>query len=285
MGRIVYVNGEYLPEEEAKISVFDRGFLFADGIYEVSSVIEGKPIDNAAHIARMHRSLGELRMEAPVSDDELLAIQAEVIQRNDLKEGLVYWQVTRGAADRDFNFPEGATPSLVMFTQTKTLLDSSAAKTGISVISQPDIRWLRRDIKTVQLLAAALAKQAAKDAGAGDAWLVEDGFVTEGSSNNAYIVTKQGTIVTRQLSNDILPGITRASVLRLAREAQMRVEERPFTIEEAQDAAEAFYTSASSFVMPVVRIDGVEIGDGAPGPVATRLREIYIEAARAQVGG
>lgn len=285
MGRIVYVNGEYLPEEEAKISVFDRGFLFADGIYEVSSVIEGKPIDNAAHIARMHRSLGELQMEAPVSDDELLAIQAEVIQRNDLKEGLVYWQVTRGAADRDFNFPEGATPSLVMFTQTKTLLDSSAAKTGISVISQPDIRWLRRDIKTVQLLAAALAKQAAKDAGAGDAWLVEDGFVTEGSSNNAYIVTKQGTIVTRQLSNDILPGITRASVLRLAREAQMRVEERPFTIEEAQDAAEAFYTSASSFVMPVVRIDGVEIGDGAPGPVATRLREIYIEAARAQVGG
>jgi len=285
MGRIVYVNDEYLPEEEAKISVFDRGFLFADGIYEVSSVIEGKPIDNAAHIARMHRSLGELRMEAPVSDDELLAIQAEVIQRNDLKEGLVYWQVTRGAADRDFNFPEGATPSLVMFTQTKTLLDSSAAKTGISVISQPDIRWLRRDIKTVQLLAAALAKQAAKDAGADDAWLVEDGFVTEGSSNNAYIVTKQGTIVTRQLSNDILPGITRASVLRLAREAQMRVEERPFTIEEAQDAAEAFYTSASSFVMPVVRIDGVEIGDGAPGPVATRLREIYIEAARAQVGG
>jgi D-alanine transaminase len=284
MGRIVYVNGEYLPEEEAKISVFDRGFLFADGIYEVSSVIEGKPIDNAAHIARMHRSLGELQMAAPVSDDELLAVQAELIRRNGLKEGLVYWQVTRGAADRDFDFPADATPSLVMFTQAKTLLESPTAKTGISVISQPDIRWRRRDIKTVQLLAAALAKQAAKEAGADDAWLVEDGFVTEGSSNNAYIVTREGVIVTRNLSNDILPGITRAAVLRLAAEAQLKIEERPFTIGEAQDAAEAFYTSASSFVMPVVKIDGVKIGDGVPGPVSRRLREIYIEAARAEIG-
>jgi len=283
MGRIVYVNGAYLPEEEAKISVFDRGFLFADGIYEVSSVIEGKAIDNAAHIARMHRSLSELQMASPVPDEELLAIQAEVIRLNALKEGVVYWQVTRGAADRDFNFPAAATPSLVMFTQAKNLLDSPAAKTGISVVSQPDIRWRRRDIKTVQLLAASLAKQAAKEAGADDAWLVEDGFVTEGSSNNAYIVTGEGVIVTRQLSTDILPGITRSVVLRLAEEAQMKIEERPFTIAEAQQAAEAFYTSASSFVMPVVKIDGVSIGGGAPGPVTRRLREIYIAAARAEI--
>ena len=168
-----------------------------------------------------------------------------------------------------------------MFTQEKQITGAAAAQKGISVISQPDIRWGRRDIKTVQLLAAALAKQAAKEAGSDDAWLVEDGFVTEGSSNNAYIVTRSGAIVTRQLSNDILHGITRAVVLRLAREAQMVVEERPFTIEEAQQAAEAFITSASSFVMPVVKIDGVQVGEGRPGPVTARLREIYIEEARA----
>jgi len=284
MGRIVFVNGEYLSEEEAKISVFDRGFLFADGIYEVSSVLDGKPIDNAAHIARMHRSLRELKIDAPCPDEELLAIQSEIIRRNDLTEGVIYWQVTRGAADREFNFPADTKPSLVMFTQEKNLLDPPSAKNGVAVVSLPDIRWRRRDIKTVQLLAAALAKQTAKEAGADDAWLVEDGFVTEGSSNNAYIVTKAGTIVTRQLSNDILPGITRAAVLRLAEEAQMRVEERPFTVEEAKDAAEAFYTSASSFVMPVVKIDGVAIGGGAPGPVSGRLREIYVATARAEAG-
>lgn len=283
MSRIVYVNGEYLPEEEAKISVFDRGFLFADGIYEVSSVMDGKPIENAAHIARMHRSLSELQMGAPCSDEELLQIQARLIKENNLQEGVVYWQVTRGAADRDFNFPEGAKPSLVMFTQEKQITGAAAAQNGIAVISQPDLRWRRRDIKTVQLLAPSLAKQAAKEAGADDAWLIEDGAVTEGSSNNAYIVTKDGAIVTRQLSNDILHGITRAAVLRLAREAQMTIEERTFTIEEAQQAAEAFITSASSFVMPVVRIDGVDIGDGRPGPITRRLREIYIEEARANI--
>lgn len=284
MEDVVYVNGEFLPKGEAKISVFDRGFLFADGIYEVSSVLDGKPIDNAAHIARMHRSLDELQMSSPVTDDELLEIQAELIQRNALTEGVVYWQITRGAADRDFNFPADATPSLVMFSQVKNLSDAPAARTGVSVVSQPDIRWARRDIKTVQLLAPSLAKQAAKDAGAGDAWMVQDGYVTEGTSNNAYIVTKDGVIVTRNLSTDILHGITRAAVLRMAAEAQMTIEERPFTIEEAQNAAEAFFTSASSFVTPVVKIDGVALGDGAPGPIATRLREIYIAEARAQAG-
>ena len=280
MSRIVYVNGEYLPEEDAKISIFDRGFLMADGVYEVTSVLEGKLIDFPGHVARLSRSLGELDMAAPVGDDELLAIHRELVTRNDLDEGLVYLQVTRGAADRDFVYPEGATPSLVMFTQKKPLAETRAAETGIKVISVDDIRWGRRDIKTVQLLAPSMCKMMAKKVGKDDAWMVEDGQVNEGTSNNAYIVTRDGTIVTRDLSTSILHGITRAAVLAYAREAQMKVEERPFTIAEAQDAAEAFITAASTFVCPVVEIDGVAIGSGTPGPVARRLREIYLEESR-----
>ncbi len=279
MSRTVYVNGEYLPEEEAKISVFDRGFLFADGVYEVSSVLGGKLVDNAAHMARLRRSLEELRMVAPISLDEIEQVQQEIVARNDLKEGMVYLQVTRGAADRDFPFPKGAAPSLVVFSQAQALLDDPLAKTGISIITMPDIRWQRRDIKTVQLLAATLAKQAALDAGADDAWLVEDGVVTEGSSNNAYIVTLDGTIVTRPLSSSILHGITRRAVLRLAGEQDLKIEERGFTPAEAYEAAEAFITSASTFVYPVVRIDDRILGNGVPGPVASRLRELYIEMA------
>ncbi|MXU64030.1 D-amino-acid transaminase [Oceanomicrobium pacificus] len=280
MSRTVYVNGKYLPEEEAMISVFDRGFLMADGVYEVTTVLDGKLIDFDGHAARLERSLGELDMAAPCDRATLLAIHRELVARNAVTEGLVYLQVTRGAADRDFAYPEGVAPSLVMFTQAKSLIDSKAAKTGMKVISVPDIRWARRDIKTVQLLAPSMAKMAAKAAGADDAWLVEDGQVTEGSSNNAYIVTADGTLVTRDLSNRILHGITRAAVLRFAREAGIKVEERAFTIEEAKVAREAFITSASTFVMPVVEIDGARLGDGAPGPVATRLREIYIEESR-----
>ena len=281
MSRIVYVNGDYLPEEEAKISVFDRGFLMADGVYEVTSVLDGRLIDYPGHLARLRRSLAELRMDSPVDDAELLAIHRELIARNAVDQGMVYLQVTRGAADRDFVWPEGVTPSLVMFTQARELVDTASARNGIKVASQPEMRWARRDIKTVQLLYPSLAKMNAKAEGADDAWLVEDGFVTEGSSNNAYIVTKDGTIVTRQLSHDILHGITRASVMKLAAEAQMKIVERPFTIAEAQDAAEAFSTSASAFVAPVVQIDGATLGDGKPGPVARRLREIYIASARA----
>ncbi len=276
MTRTVYVNGEYLPEHEARISVFDRGFLMADGVYEVTSVLDGKLIDFPGHMTRLHRSLSELDMDAPVTDSELETIHRELLARNDLREGGIYLQVTRGAADRDFAFPEDATPSLVMFTQAKSIADAPMAKTGMKVISIPDIRWGRRDIKTVQLLAPSLGKMAAKKAGVDDAWMIEDGFVTEGTSNNAYIVTKSGTIVTRDLSNAILHGITRAAVLAFAREAQMKVEERAFTLDEAKDAAEAFITSASTFVMPVVEIDGATLGDGTPGPVARRLREIYI---------
>ncbi|MEM9780477.1 MAG: D-amino-acid transaminase [Pseudomonadota bacterium] len=277
MSRIVYVNGDFVAEEDAKISVFDRGFLMADGVYEVTSVIGGKLIDFPGHIARLRRSLSELDMPSPATDEELEGIHKRLVAENDLDEGGIYLQVTRGAADRDFAYPADPVPSLVLFTQAKPLVASPAAERGIKVVSIPDQRWARRDIKTVQLLAPSMGKMAAKAAGADDAWMVEDGMVTEGTSNNAYIVTKAGTIVTRQLSNAILHGITRSAVLRFAREAQMKVEERPFTIAEAQEAAEAFVTSASTFVHPVVEVDGVSLGDGTPGPVARRLREIYIE--------
>jgi len=283
MSRTVYVNGEYLPEVEAKVSVFDRGFLMADGVYEVTSVLGGKLIDFAGHLARLDRSLGELDMPRPAGFDDLLEIHRELVTRNGVEDGLVYLQITRGApGDRDFAFPDPETvpATLVLFTQNKPgLADSPAAKAGISVISIEDQRWGRRDIKTVQLLYPSMGKMMAKAAGADDAWMVEEGHVTEGTSNNAYIV-KGDTIITRQLSQDILHGITRAAVLRFAREAQMKVEERAFTMAEAQAADEAFITSASAFVMPVVRIDGTALGDGMPGPVATRLREIYLEESR-----
>jgi len=282
MARIVYVNGEFLPEDEAKISVFDRGFLFADGVYEVSSVLGGKLVENAAHLKRLERSLNELKMPRPASDAEIEEIQKELIARNNLTEGMVYLQVTRGAADRDFAYPADAKPSLVMFTQEKNILKAPAAEKGISVVTLPDIRWQRRDIKTVGLLPASMAKQAALDAGATDAWMVEDGHITEGSSNNAFIVTMDGKIVTRALSNAILHGITRRAVLGLAAEKNLTVEERSFTPEEAYDAAEAFITSASSFVMPVVKIDDRILGNGVPGPITAALRERYIEMALAE---
>lgn len=280
MSRTVYVNGEYLPEAEAKISVFDRGFLFADGVYEVSSVLDGRLIDNDAHLKRLQRSLDELDMAAPMPLQKIAEVQHEMLKRNELAEGLLYLQVTRGAADRDFPYPNEAVPSLVMFTQEKNLAESPAAERGLAVITVEDLRWHRRDIKTVQLLYPSMAKQAALDAGADDAWLVENGSVTEGTSNNAWIVTAEGRIVTRQLSNDILHGITRRAVMTLCAERQIKVEERPFTVEEAKAAKEAFITSASSFVMPVVRIDDATLGDGKPGELTRRLRTIYLEEAR-----
>ncbi|MGR3500676.1 MAG: D-amino-acid transaminase [Limimaricola soesokkakensis] len=282
MTRTVYVNGEYLPEHEAKVSVFDRGFLMADGVYEVTSVLGGKLIDFEGHATRLARSLSELQIRKPMEDEALLEIHRELVARNGIEEGLIYLQITRGAPnDRDFMFPpEETEPTVVLFTQSKPgLAESPAAKTGIKVISIPDIRWGRRDIKTVQLLYPSMGKMMAKAAGADDAWMVEDDHVTEGTSNNAYIV-KGNTIITRQLSHEILHGITRAAVLRFAREAQMKVEERAFSIEEAKQADEAFITSASTFVMPVVEIDGAAVGQGTPGPVAARLREIYIEESR-----
>ena len=280
MSRIVYVNGEFLPEEQAKVSVFDRAFLFADAVYEVTTVLDGKLVDFEGHAHRLERSLRELNIRNPLTIGELLHLHREIVARNALVEGDVYLQIGRGVADRDFLMPEGVEPSVVLFTMQMDITNSPKAQTGIKVISVDDLRWKRRDIKTVQLLYPSIAKTAAKAAGVDDAWFVEDGCVTEGSSNNAYIVTRDGRIVTRQIGHEILSGITRAAVLRFAREAQMAVEERPFSIQEAQEAAEAFITSATTFVTPVVEIDGVTLGAGTPGPVAKRLREIYLEEAR-----
>jgi D-alanine transaminase len=282
MTRTVYVNGDYLPEDQAKVSVFDRGFLMADGVYEVTSVLGGKLIDFDGHCVRLDRSCRELEMTNPHSPEEWLALHREMVARNGISEGLIYLQVTRGnPGDRDFAYPSAKTaPTVVLFTQAKPgLADSPAAKTGWKVISIPDLRWGRRDIKTVQLLYPSMGKMAAKKAGVDDAWFTEDGFVTEGTSNNAYIV-KGDTIITRHLGHEILHGITRAAVLRFALEAQMKVEERSFSLDEAQQADEAFITSASAFVMPVVEIDGTALGRGTPGPVATRLREIYLDEMR-----
>ena len=280
MTRTVFVNGAYVPENEAKISIFDRGFLMADGVYEVTSVLQGKLIDFEGHAVRLERSLNELDMGMPCTMDELLEIHRELVRVNEIDEGLVYLQITRGSdGDRDFAFPDPETtkPTLVLFTQSKPgMANSAASQKGAKIISIEDIRWGRRDIKTVQLLYPSMGKMMAKKVGCDDAWMVEEGFVTEGTSNNAYIV-KGNKIITRGLSNDILHGITRAAVLRMAKEAQMEVEERSFTIEEAKEADEAFTTSASSFVMPVVEIDGATMGDGTPGPIAKRLREIYLD--------
>lgn len=280
--RIVYLNGEYLPEAEAKVSIFDRGFVFADAVYEVTSVVDGKLLDFDGHVARLERSLGELAIRNPLTREALLDIHRELVARNEIAEGLIYLQISRGnPGDRDFLFPaEDVPPTVVLFTQSvPNLVEAPKALTGIKVISIPDLRWARRDIKTVQLLYPSMAKMMARQAGADDGWFVQDGFVTEGTANNAYIV-KDGQIITRALSNDILHGITRAALLLYAREAQIKVVERNFTVDEAKAADEAFITGASTFVMPVVEIDGGKIGGGAPGPVARRLRELYIQEAR-----
>lgn len=279
MSRTFYVNGEFVAEENARISVLDRGFLFADAVYEVSTILDGKLIDNKAHLKRLARSLSELSMAPPCSDADILAAQHKLMELNGVTEGLLYLQVSRGVADRDFAYPKDAKSSLVMFTQEKQLRDSPMAESGMHIISIPDLRWKRRDIKTVGLLAPSMGKQAAVDAGVHDAWMVEDGLVTEGTSNNAYIVTQDKKIQTRHLGTEILSGITRQAVLKFAKQAGYSVVEEPFTIEQARQAAEAFITSASSFVMPVVNIDGIMLGDGTPGPVARQLRKVYIETA------
>lgn len=279
--RIVFLNGAFVPFEEARISVMDRGFLFADGIYEVAAVIDGRLVDARAHLARLERSLAEIEIANPYTIAQWTELMGELARKNGLEEGLVYIEVTRGVAERDFPFPpEGTPPTVVMFTQAKSILASKAAETGVAVVTVPDLRWARRDIKSVALLAQVLAKQAAAKAGVAEAWMVEDGHVTEGGSSTAFIVTADGTLVTRPLSNAVLPGITRLAVKKLAADLQMKVEERLFTVEEAHVAREAFYCSASAIVMPVVSIDGAPVGGGRPGPVAKRLRETYLALAR-----
>ena len=281
MEQIAYVNGSYVPLSEAKVSILDRGFLFADGIYEVAAVLDGKLIDNASHLARLERSVGEIELALPVSVAQIEVIQRELIKRNNLVNGMVYLEVTRGAdTGRDFAFPKGVTPTLVMFTSVKDIINAPSAKTGIGVITVPDLRWTRRDIKSVALLAQVLAKQAAAIAGAGEAWMIEDGKVTEGGSSSCFILTQDDVIVTRQNGSEILPGCTRKAVVALAEERQLRVEERAFTIEEALAAKEAFVTSATVFVQAVVSIDGKKVANGKPGPMTDRLREIYVDFAK-----
>lgn len=281
MPRTVSVNGDYVLEDQGKISIFDRGFLFADGVYEVTAVIGGHLVDYDQHMERLERSLQEIRLGWPCSRDDLKTMHLELIKRNKLDQGWVYMQVTRGAADRDFKFPKEAKPTLVGFTQEKNLIDNPDAETGVKVITVPDIRWARRDIKSVMLLAPVLGKQAAHEAGAFEAWMIEDGMVTEGTSSNAYIV-KNGKVTTRGLSNRILAGCTRRSLFRLAREHGVELEERAFSAGEAYGADEAFLTSASNFVLPVTEIDGHRIGGGQPGPVTRKLREIFLQEAMGQ---
>ena len=279
MNRIVYVNGEYLPESEAKVSIFDRGFLFADGVYEVTPVINSKLVDYDPHMERLDRSLKELKMAWPCNIVEMTAMHNELIKRNNLSEGIIYMQVTRGVADRQFNFPKDIKSSLVAFTQVMKLVDNPNARTGVKVVTTPDIRWLRRDIKSIMLLAPVLGKEEAYQKGAAEGWMVEDGFVTEGTSSNAYIVVAD-KIITRPLSNRILAGCTRRALFRLAKEHGVVIEERLFTPEEAYAADEAFLSSASQFVMPITEIDGHRIGGGQPGPVVRKLREIFLEEAQ-----
>ena len=282
MDQIAYVNGSFVPLSQAKVSVLDRGFLFADGIYEVAAVLDGKLVDNASHLARLERSVGEISLVLPETTERIQEIQKELVARNNLVNGMVYLEVTRGAdTGRDFAFPKDVKPTLIMFTAEKDIVGAESAKRGISVITVPDIRWARRDIKSVALLAQVLAKQAAAEAGAGEAWMIEDGFVTEGGSSSAFILTQDDVLVTRQNGNAILPGCTRKAVVKLAEERQLRVEERPFSVGEALRAKEAFITSATVFVQAVIAIDGRKVADGKPGPMTNRLREIYVDFARA----
>ena len=275
--RIVFVNDEFINETKAKVSIFDRGFLFADAVYEVTAIIDGKILEWNGHIKRLKRSLNELDIKMPIETNELLDIHYKLIEKNNLIEGLIYLQISRGEDDRSFDYPDSnVKPTIVLFTQVKSLQESNLCKNGMKVISVPDIRWARRDIKTVQLLAPSMCKMMAKKSNKDDAWMVQDGLVTEGTSNNAHIITKDNVLVTRNLSNDILAGVTRRSILKYAKEAQIKVEERPFTIEEAKNASEAFVSSATTFIGPVVEIDNKIIGNGKPGKQSLRLREIYI---------
>jgi D-alanine transaminase len=276
---IAYLNGLFLPLADASVPVLDRGFLFAEAVYEVTAVIERRLVDSASHLARLERSAAAIGVPLPLSLPQIKAVQKELVKRNGLEEGLIYLQLTGGAdAGRDFLAGDDVRPTLLMFAQTKAFLDSPAARNGISVVTTADLRWARRDIKSVGLLAQAMAKRIAADAGAQEAWMVEDGFITEGASSTAFLVTGEG-IVTRPYSQSVLAGCTGAALTALAQESGISVMHRPFTVDEALSAREAFITSASTLCQAVVSIDGHQIGNGAPGPVATRLRQLYIDFA------
>lgn len=274
MSRIVYVNGAFVPEEEAMISVFDRGFIFGDGVYEVVPVINGKLVDKQYFFERLEYSLGELSIGWPCSKQEYMKVMEQLVESNQLSEGIVYSQVTRGAAERDFPFPENMLPSFVAFTQNMEVLNNPLVESGVHVVTTPDLRWQRRDIKSVNLLGQVLAKQDSITRGGYEGWMMEDRVVTEGVSSSAYIV-KNAAVITRPLSNSILPGIRRRTLLEIADDVGIKVEERVFTIDEALTANEAFLSNATTMVLGVVNIDGHQIGNGTPGPITMQLRELY----------
>jgi D-alanine transaminase len=282
MSRIAYVAGQYLPHRQAAVHIEDRGFQFADGVYEVIAVNRGHLVDEAAHLARLHRSLAELRIAAPVGDAALKIIIREIIRRNDVDTGIVYLQVTRGAAPREHAFPKAATPTLVVTARRSRPPDPRLGEAGIRVITIPDIRWQRCDIKSVALIANVLGKQRAREQGAYEAWQVDRaGEITEGTSTNAWIVTADGTVVTRAADSAILNGVTRLAIFDIIRREGYQLVERPFTLTEAKAAREAFLTSTTADLLPVVRIDDTPVGEGRPGPLGQKLRAAYLAHAEA----
>ena len=284
MNRIVFLNGKYIKENEAKISIFDRGLLFADSVYEVTAVIDNKLIDFPAHIERLENSLNELEIKNTFSYDLLLKMHKKLVNKNKFsnKEGLIYMQVSRGTIERDFLIKDkDVTPNIFAFTQEKNLTDVDYKTNGLEIITRNDLRWQRKDIKTTQLLFATLIKTEAYKLGADDAWLIDgDGFVNEGTSNNAYIIDKNNNIITRNLSNKLLPGITRKTIIEVAKKLKLSIEERPFTVKEALESNEAFISSASTLIAPVTKIDKNNIGQGQMGPITEILRETYIKISK-----
>ena len=277
--RTVYVNGEFIAEQDAKVSIFDRAFLFADGVYEVTSVLNGKLVDFDNHIKRLKRSMKELNFGPKINEEELLAFHRKLVDLNEIKEGIIYLQVSRGIAERDFAFPDSKTAlTITAFTQKKDLIDNPSVHNGISIITVDDLRWKRCDIKTIQLLYPSMAKTEAMKQGADDAWMVQNGYVMEGSSNNAWII-KGKNIYTREADNLILKGITREAVINVAKQLNYKVIAKQFTVTEAENADEAFITSATTFVTGVVKINGSKISSGKPGIFTKALREAYIKQA------
>lgn len=277
--QLCWLNGYFVPENEARISAFDRGFIFGDGVYEVTSLVDGVLIDPDRHLERLDRSLQAIGMTPPMSHRAWCDVLDETARRANVRDGFVYMEVTRGTADRDFVFPRDVSPTMFAFARTKDFRNDPLAS-GAALATVPDMRWARRDIKSVSLLAQVLAKQVAREQGANDALMHEDGVVTEGGSSTAWIV-QDGTLITRSLSYDILAGVTRSVAMEIAPAEQIPVVERPFTVAEAYAADEVMITSATGFVLPIIRIDGRIIGSGAPGPIATRIRERYLERAYA----
>ena len=282
MSRVAYVAGQYLPHRQAAVHIEDRGYQFADGVYEVISVVGGRLVDEAPHLARLHRSLGELRIAAPIGDAALKIVIREVIRRNGVDTGIVYLQVTRGAAPREHAFPKAAKPTLVVTSRRTRPPDPRLGEDGIAIITIPDIRWQRCDIKSVAPIANVLGKQQAREKGAYEAWQVDGaGQITEGTSTNAWIVTADGTVVTRAADTAILNGVTRLAIFDIIRREGYQLVERSFTVAEAKTAREAFLTSTTADLLPVVRIDGAPVGEGRPGPLALKLRAAYFAHAAA----